>query len=106
MDKKYSVSTRLKYVAALLVFIGIVTLSFGLYFESEKTWANLLLNNYYFISIAIGATFFYAIQYITQSGWSAQFQRIPLAIGSYLTVAGFLILFLILCFCVFSLLLL
>ncbi len=36
MDEKYSVSTRLKYVAALLVFIGIVTLSFGFYFESEK----------------------------------------------------------------------
>ncbi len=95
MDEKYSVSPRLKYAAIILVFIGIVTVSFGFYFRSDKTWANLLLNNYYFISIAVGATFFYAIQYITQSGWSAQFQRIPLAIGTYLTVAGVLILFLI-----------
>ncbi len=95
MDEKYSVSPRLKYVALILVFMGIVTVSLGFYFNSDKTWANLLLNNYYFISIAIGATFFYAIQYITQSGWSAQFQRIPLAIGTYLTIAGILILFLI-----------
>ena len=95
MDEKYSVSTRLKYVAFVLVFIGIITVSFGFYFRSGKTWANLLLNNYYFISLAMGATFFYAIQYITQSGWSAQFQRIPLALGAYFTVAGILILFLI-----------
>lgn len=95
MDEKYSVSPRLKNTAILLVFIGILTVILGFYFEPEKTWANLLLNNYYFISIAIGATFFYAIQYITQSGWSAQFQRIPLALGAYLTIAGVLILFLI-----------
>jgi len=95
MDEKYSISTKLVYVAITLILIGILTVSFGFYFRSEKTWANLLLNNYYFISIAIGATFFYAIQHITQSGWSAQFQRIPLAIGSYLTVAGVLILFII-----------
>lgn len=95
MDEKYSVSLRLKYIAVTLVFIGVVTVSLGFYFGSERTWANLLLNNYYFISIAIGATFFYAIQYITQSGWSAQFQRIPLALGTYLIFAGILILFLI-----------
>ena len=82
-------------MAVIFVFIGIVTVSFGLYFESEKTWANLLLNNYYFIAIAVGATFFYAIQYITQSGWAAQFIRVPLAFSSYLTVAGVLILLLI-----------
>lgn len=95
MDEKYSISPRLKYVAVISVFIGILTVSFGLYFNSEKTWANLLLNNYYFIAIAIGGTFFYAIQYIVQAGWSSQFMRIPLAFGSYLTVAGVLILFLI-----------
>lgn len=95
MDEKYSVSPRLKNTAILLVFIGILTVILGFYFESKKTWANLLLNNYYFISIAVGATFFYAIQYITQSGWSAQFQRIPLALGAYMTIAGVLILFLI-----------
>lgn len=94
MDEKYSISLRLKYVAAIFVFIGFVTVCFGLYFKSDKTWANLLLNNYYFISIAIGATFFYSIQYITQSGWSAQFMRIPLAMGTYLPIAGVLILFL------------
>ncbi len=95
MDKEYSISARLKYITVICVFIGVVTVSFGYYFDPEITWANLLLNNYYFISIALGATFFYAIQYISQSGWSAQFGRVPLAMGTYLTIAGVLILLLI-----------
>jgi hypothetical protein len=95
MNERYSISSKLKYITIIFIFIGILTVIFGFYFKSEKTWANVLLNNYYFVSIVIGATFFYAIQYITQSGWSAQFQRIPLAIGSYLPVSGILILFMI-----------
>lgn len=95
MTKKYSISSKLRYTAIAFVLIGIITLGLGFYFKTEKTWANVLLNNYYFIAITIGATFFYAIQYITQSGWSALFQRIPLALSSYLPVAGILILFII-----------
>lgn len=95
MNEKYTFSPKLKYVTLALICIGVLTVIFGFFFRSEKTWANLLLNNYYFVSIAIGATFFYAIQYITQSGWSAQFQRVPLAIGAYLIIAGILILLLI-----------
>lgn len=94
MEDNYTLSARLKYITIICVFIGVVTVSFGYYFNAEVTWANVLLNNYYFISIALGATFFYAIQYISQSGWSAQFARVPLAMGTYLTIAGVLILLL------------
>ncbi len=67
----------------------------GFIFDAKRTWANYLLNNYYFVSLAIGAAFFGAIQYITQSGWSAMFKRIPEAMAAYIPVAGifFIILF-------------
>ena len=94
MESNYSVSPALKSFAIGLILIGMVTVTFGFYFDSTSTWANVLLNNYYFTSIAIGATFFLALQYITQSGWSALFVRVPLAIGVYLPVAAVLILFL------------
>lgn len=95
MDNNYSVSPTLRTFALAFVFIGIATLGFGFYFDPNTTWANFLLNNYYFLSIAIGAIFFLALQYITQSGWSALFVRIPLALGAYLPIAAVLILFLI-----------
>ena len=78
MTEKYSISSKLRYTAIVFVFIGIITLGLGFYFKTEKTWANVLLNNYYFIAITNGATFLYANQYNSQTGWSAIFQRIPL----------------------------
>ena len=95
MEGNYSVSPRLKNITLGIGIFGIITIGLGLYFNPEKTWANFLLSNYYFISIIVGATFFLAIQYITQSGWSAMFIRIPHAIGMYMPVAAIIILFLI-----------
>ncbi len=61
----------------------------------DQTWANYLLNNFYFLALAIGASFFMALQYITQSGWSSGFKRVPEAMASYIPVAAlfFLILY-------------
>lgn len=95
MDGNYSVSPTFKSIILGIVIVGIITLGLGLFFSPEKTWANFLLNNYYFISIIVGATFFLAIQYVTQSGWSAMFIRIPHAIGMYMPVAAIITLFLI-----------
>jgi hypothetical protein len=57
-----------------------------------KTWANYLMNNYYFLSLAIGATFFVALQYITQSGWSSGLIRIPQAMTNVIPVIAVLML--------------
>jgi hypothetical protein len=95
MGDTYTFSPRLRNVAFTLIFLGIVTATIGFYIDAGKTWANYLLNNYYFTMLAIGAVFFLAIQYITQSGWSALFTRISYAIGYYLPVAGVLTILLI-----------
>ena len=92
MDKKLTIPPLFKYISLGLFGLGIITVVFGMMSNPVKTWANLLVGNYYFFAIAIGATFFAAIQYITQSGWSAGFIRIPQAIGSYIPVAGVLML--------------
>jgi len=68
MEENYSVSLTFKSIIQGSIILGVITFGLGLYFNTEKTWANFLLNNYYFISIVIGATFFLAIQYVTQSG--------------------------------------
>jgi hypothetical protein len=68
--------------------IGTVTFITGFLHRPEQTWANYLLNNYYFLSLAIGASFFMSLQYITQSGWSAGFKRVSEAMASYIPVAA------------------
>jgi len=95
MKDQLVVSKNFKLLTYILIGIGVVSFALGFAFDAKRTWANYLLNNYYFLSIAIGAAFFGAIQYITQSGWSAAFKRIPEAMAAYIPFAAvfFLIMF-------------
>ena len=92
MDKKLTIPPIFNYIALTLFGIGIITAVFGLMSNPVKTWANLLMSNYYFLAVALGASFFGALQYISQSGWSSGFVRIPQAIGSFVPIAGILML--------------
>jgi hypothetical protein len=94
MDTNVMISKKYNYIALGLLALGLLALAYGLFTDSSRTWANILLNNYYFLSLAIGATFFFCLQYITQSGWSAMFRRVPEAIMNYLPYAGVVMLLL------------
>ncbi len=94
MDINVTISKKYNYAAYGLIAIGLLSLAYGLFTDSSRTWANILLNNYFFLSLTIGATFFFCLQYITQSGWSAMFRRVPEAIMGYLPVAGVIMLLL------------
>lgn len=88
MKDQITISKNFKLLTYILIGIGMLSFALGFVFDAKRTWANYLLNNYYFLSIAIGAAFFGAIQYITNSGWSAAFKRIPEAIAAYIPFAG------------------
>lgn len=81
-DKQLHISRTFTIISFVMIGIGAVTIIAGFFINPVKTWANYLMNNYYFLSLAIGATFFAALQYITQSGWSSGFLRIPQAMGA------------------------
>jgi len=91
MEDKLKIAPWLNYLCYALIAAGGITFAVGFMNHPEQTWANYLLNNYYFLALAIGASFFLALQYITQSGWSAGFKRIPEAMASYIPVAAVLI---------------
>jgi hypothetical protein len=84
MKEQITVSKNFKILSLVLILIGICSFIFGLISDSKSTWAGYLIANYYFLSLAMGGTFFFIIQVITQSGWSAAFKRIPEAMMSYI----------------------
>ncbi len=94
MEATYKPSQSIKIATALMLAVGIAAVVVGFTTDPSRTWANLLLNNMFFLTISIGALMFYSLQYITQSSWSAMFQRIPLALGAFLPVAAILMLLL------------
>jgi hypothetical protein len=91
-DKQLIISKGFTYLSIVLMGIGAIAIIAGFFVNPVKTWANYLMNNYYFLSLAIGATFFVALQYITHSGWSSAFIRIPQAMGSMIPVIAVLML--------------
>jgi hypothetical protein len=57
-----------------------------------RLYANFWINNLFFTGLAIAGLFWVAIQYAAQAGWSAGFERIPLAMASWLPIAAVLML--------------
>jgi hypothetical protein len=92
METKFNFSKRFQYIALGMAALGLIVIVISFFTVPERAWANLLLNNYMFLSIAIGASFFIAIQYITQSGWSAMFKRVSEALMAYIPYAGIIML--------------
>ncbi|HET8861019.1 quinol:cytochrome C oxidoreductase [Marivirga sp.] len=56
----------------------------------KRIYANLWINNMYFVGLALLGVFFVAIQYVSQAGWSAALIRIPMSFGSWLPIGGIL----------------
>jgi hypothetical protein len=71
MEEKFSFPSKLKISAIALVIIGLAVFIWGFISHPDQAWGNLLLNNFFFVSIAVGASFFLSLQYIAQAGWSA-----------------------------------
>lgn len=61
------------------------------YHWSKRIKAVLWHTNIYFIGIAIVGLFFYSIQLVTWAGWSALVKRVFLSLGSFVPVAGVLL---------------
>ncbi|PTN08848.1 quinol:cytochrome C oxidoreductase [Mangrovibacterium marinum] len=101
IEEKFVIPKKLKLATYVLIAIGLVSFGWGFVTDPQRSWANYLLNNYLFVSLAVGAAFFISIQYIAQAGWSAAFKRIPEAMAAYLPFAA--VFFLLLLFGVHSL---
>ena len=95
MEDRIKLSRIYIIVSLIMVVVGIVALVMAFGADPTRGWANLLLNNVYFVSLAAGALLFVSIQRVTHSGWSAGFIRVPEAMAAYLPVAGILFLVMI-----------
>ncbi|MCD4736795.1 MAG: hypothetical protein K8R53_12185 [Bacteroidales bacterium] len=95
MEKNFVFKPVLKYIAIGLMVVGAIAIAAGFLTDPDRSWANLLLNNFYFLGLAIGASFFLSLQYITQSGWSSGFKRISESMAAYIPVGAVVMLILL-----------
>jgi len=101
MKDQVNLSMPFKITTGILILVGLAAFITGFIMDPVRTWASYLLNNYYFLMLALGAAFFISLQYIAQAGWSTAFKRVGEAMGGYIPVAA--VFFLLLIFGVHSL---
>lgn len=83
--KLKTLSLTLMVVGFAAMLIGIFTGSSDAHF-SQRFWANLHINGYFYFAIALGALFFYALQYAAEVGWSAYIKRFFEAMFAYIPI--------------------
>ncbi len=62
----------------------------------NRPWSAIYVASFFFLIIVLGALAFYAIQYVSQSGWSPVLFRVMEGITAYLPVASIIIIVLLL----------
>ena len=70
-------------VGALFTAIGIA-LNMGEHNFTQRLIANGLIDSYFFFSIGLGALFFLALQYATETGWYAAVKRVIEAVAGFI----------------------
>jgi hypothetical protein len=94
MDKNnYTFEKKTRFITFGLMAIGLIAMVAGYSSdihdpENMRFWANFLLNSYFFVGIAVAATFFIALQFVTESAWSVVLLRVFMAVSSYLPVGA------------------
>ncbi len=84
MERQFVFTKKLKTISLVLILIGLITGVASFFVDKERAWSSLLVHNYFFLSLALGAAFWMSIQYITEAGWSAAFKRVPESMTNYL----------------------
>ena len=88
----YTVTQNNKRIAIAMMAIGVLSIGYGFMFHPEREWSNLLVDNFFFMAISLCGTFFVAVNYVAQAGWSAVVKRVPEAMGQFLPVSAIVML--------------
>jgi hypothetical protein len=88
-SEQFEFTGKVKTLSIVGVLLGAAAIVYGfLSGHQERTFANLLLMAYYFACVCMSGTFFLAVQYVAQAGWSASILRVPQAMAKTLPIAA------------------
>ncbi|TDG38011.1 quinol:cytochrome C oxidoreductase [Pedobacter changchengzhani] len=95
-SEQFEFTGKAKTLSIVGIVLGVAAIAYGfLSGLHERTFANLLLMAYYFACVCMSGTFFLAIQYVAQAGWSASILRVPQAMAKTLPIASIILIVII-----------
>ena len=88
----FTFSKRARSISMALIILGAVATLVGVMGDHtdhhQRTWANLLVNGFFFLGISLGALFFFALQNATETGWTVLVRRVYEGIMAYLPIGA------------------
>lgn len=95
---EFKIANKAKMLTIALMAGGLLFLVIGLLIHSgddnflTRLLSNTLVNSFFFFSIGLGALFFLALQYATETGWYATVKRVIEGLAGFLPVGIILML--------------
>jgi len=94
---EFSISNRAKKVMLGTAVLGLVLAVVGMIYHGsdhlfQRIMANLVLDGFFFLALGLGALFFMALSYATESGWYVYIKRILEGMASYVPIGGAILL--------------
>lgn len=88
---EFQISAKAKKVLFGIAGLGLVlfiagAVMDGTEFIKTRILSNFLINGFFFLFISLGALFFLALQYATETGWSVAIKRVVEGVASYVYV--------------------
>jgi hypothetical protein len=90
---EFKISSKAKVLTIVLMIVGIVFTGIGVFCEmnhhdgaqlGQRVMANMLVDSFFFFAIGLGALFFLALQYATETGWYASIKRVIEAVTGFM----------------------
>lgn len=93
---EFKITKKANLLTMFLIVFGIVFTGIGVVVETtfhhhgehlgQRISGNLLIDSFFFFAIGLGALFFLALQYATETGWYASVKRVIEAVAGFLPV--------------------
>ncbi len=88
---EFQISAKAKKVLFGIAGLGLVLFLVGVFtdhteYAKTRILSNFLIDGLFFLFISLGALFFLALQYATETGWSVAVKRVIEGVASYVLV--------------------
>lgn len=90
---EFKVTSKAKKMTTVLMLLGVVGIALGVWIEmsyhgggnfTKRFLGNMLVDSFFFFAIGLGALFFLALQYATETGWYASVKRVIEGVAGFL----------------------
>lgn len=100
---EFSISSRAKKIIIGVGILGLLLTVVGLAYQDkahlfQRVMANLLLDGFFFFALGLGALFYLALAYATESGWYVYIKRMLEAQAGFIPVGSVILLIVFLVF--------